>query len=203
MKNRYILFCLIPFYIMPFSFVEIFGEQQVLLNSDAEQETAIEQVLEEVQKGLINAQKEIKNMGMPQLESVKLTLQTAISIKSGVKLKVFVFSFGQAWEKERSQELVLHLKPPLPSFPLEEPMAYKIRLADKLSEAIVSIAKGVQNARTTQPPLELDQFTAEFNFIVNTETGGKFAFEIIPVTAEMEGDLKKKAIHKITVTFKR
>ncbi|BBO18228.1 conserved hypothetical protein [Candidatus Brocadia pituitae] len=203
MKSCHVLFCTIPFYIMTFSYMEIFTEQQALSGNVAEQETTIEQVLEEVQKGLINAQQEIKNMGMPQLESVKLTLQTAMSKKSGAKLKVFIFSFGQEWEKERSQELALTLKPPLPPFPLEEPIPYKVTLADKLSEAIVSVAKGVQKARTSEQPLEIEQFTAEFNFIVQTEIGGKVAFEISPITAETEGDLKKKAIHKIAVTFKR
>lgn len=161
----------------------------------------IKRVLVEIQKGLTRAQTEIFALGMPPLESVTLTLQTEYtrSVEGGINL--YIFTFGQKWEQGRSQVVELKLVPPPADTPRE--LASKPGLSEHLVQAIVSAAKGVQKARITDPPLEVEQLKAEFTFVVMTKTKGGLEFEIVPVGAEIKGSLENKALQKITVTFRK
>lgn len=167
----------------------------------SKREATIPNVLNEVQKALVKAQTQIADLGMPPLKSVTLTLQTGLIGKGGPKADLVVVSLGQTWQKERSQELILELIPPEPYTPIE--IASKPELSDQIVEAIVSAATGVQAARSGKPPLLLNSLQAEFTFVIDTETHGGLAFKIIPVSLDLGGELKSKALHKIKVIFER
>ena len=171
--------------------------------SSTETKVTIEQVLAEVQIGLAKAQTEMADLNMPPLKSVTLTLQTLLTRAGGPKLKLLVFSFGQTWEKEQSQEMILELTPPRPYTPFD--IATEAKLSVQLVEAIISAAQGVQAARTGKPPLWLNRMEAEFTFVIKTQTTGSLAVnvEIVPVSAELSGDLQKKALHKMKIAFER
>lgn len=63
-------------------------------------------------------------------------------------------------------------------------------------------AEGVNGAEKGDPPLDLNTLKVELSFVVKESGGGGLNFEILPVTAELSGDLQKKAIQRITITFK-
>jgi hypothetical protein len=154
----------------------------------------IEEVLSEVQKALQEAQSKIQDPDFPKLDSVVLTLQTAITVGVGGKLKFLIFWFGMTWQKEQAQELVLTLTPP-PSSVQEQ------SLSSQLAKAIVEAADGVRKAKTGTPPLDLNSLNVSITFIVTQEVSG--GFTLTPVTLDLSGNLKKKALHKIELKFKK
>jgi hypothetical protein len=164
---------------------------------EEKKQVVIEKLLAEVQKALLNAQKRITDASFPELDSVVLTLQTAMTLAAEAKVKFVVFTVGMSWEREESQELVLTLKPPKP------PQAIVSSLADQLADAIVAVAEGVHRAKTGTPPLGLDSLNVIVAFIVTYRLSAGGNFEIKPVTLELSGSLKKRAQHRIELKFKK
>jgi hypothetical protein len=123
-------------------------------------------------------------------------LQTVITTAVNGKIKFLIFSFGMSWEKERSQELVLTLIPPTPAPQFSS-------LAGKLADAIVEAAEGVRNAGSGTQPLNLDRLNVMVAFVVTLQGSGGATFDIQPVTLELSGNLKKKALHKVELRFKQ
>lgn len=159
----------------------------------------IEEVLTEVQRGLAEAQQQLVAGKIPPLDSVVLNLQTEYKVQGGPRFKLLIFTFGKTWERQRSNELVITLKPPKPS--LEPQIAATPSLASQLVAAIVAAAQGVRDAETGTPPLQMTGLRAEFRFVVKESTSAGAKFEILPVSADLSGDWSKKAVHTITVTF--
>lgn len=175
-------------------------ENDCVAQSQTEHGVEIDAVLTEIQKGLTQAQVEIQDAKLPPLESVTLTLQTEYVKKGGPKVKLYVITFGQTWEKDSSNTLTLVLKPPSAKAATES-VSSTGGLSDQLVDAIVSAASGIQAAKGRKPPLVLDSMKAEFRFVVNSQTSGGVKFEIVPVSAELSGELSKKAVHTISVSF--
>ncbi len=159
----------------------------------------VQEVLNEIQRGLSGAQQELVAGKIPPLDSVVLNLLTEYNAKGGPKFRILIFSFGKTWEKQRSNQLVLTLKPPKPE--VEQPLGGTAGISTQLVAAIVAAAQGVKEAESGKPPLLLDSLKAEFSFVVKEVTSGGVKFEIVPVSAELSGDLSKKAVHTVTVTF--
>ena len=157
----------------------------------------ISRVLSEVQRAVQNAQIRTAGSDFPQLDAVTITLQTVIVKAGGFKIRFLVFSFGQTWEQQRSHEMVLSLKP------MKVAGASVRTLADGLEDAIVDAAEGVKDALTGTPPLSLQTFKASVSFVVSEDVSGGASFTIEPITLELKGDLRNKAIHKIDLTFKQ
>ena len=120
--------------------------------------------------------------------------------RSAGEIKLWIFSFGHSVKHETVQELTLTLAPPDPVKPVN--VTAPPSLAAQLVEAIVSAARGVQNARLSDPPLELRAFEATLSFLVARDSGGGAEFTIQPVTAGLTGDLKNSALHKLKLVFK-
>jgi Trypsin-co-occurring domain 2 len=159
----------------------------------------IQEVLTEIQRGLSDAQQILVAAKIPPLDSVVLNLQTEFNVQGGPKFKLLIFSFGKTWERQRSNELVLTLKPPKPS--TEAEASAEPGLANQLVAAIVAAAEGVKDAESATPPLQLATLKAEFGFVVKESTSAGVKFEIVPVNADVKADWSKKAVHTITVTF--
>lgn len=159
----------------------------------------IQEVLTEIQRGLSDAQQILVAAKIPPLDSVVLNLQTEFNVQGGPKFKLLIFSFGKTWERQRSNELVLTLKPPKPSTDVQ--VSATPGLADQLVTAIVAAAQGVKDAESGTPPLQLATLKAEFGFVVKESTSADVKFEIVPVTADLKADWSRKAVHTITVTF--
>jgi hypothetical protein len=159
----------------------------------------IQEVLTEVQRGLSEAQQQLVAAKIPPLDSVVLHLLTEYNVSGGPKFKVLIFSFGKTWERQRSNELVITLKPPKPAVDVHA--TGTPGLATQLVAAIVAAAQGVRDAETGTPPLQLASLKAEFGFVVKESTSAGVKFEIVPVSSDIKADWSKKAVHTITVTF--
>jgi hypothetical protein len=159
----------------------------------------IQEVLTEVQRGLAEAQQQLAAGKIPPLDSVVLNLQTEYNVQGGPRFKLLIFTFGKTWERQRSNELVITLKPPKPS--TEAQITATPSLASQLVAAIVAAAQGIRDAETGTPPLQLTGLKAEFRFVVKESTSAGAKFEILPVSANLDADWSKKAVHTITVTF--
>ena len=159
----------------------------------------IQEVLTEVQRGLSEAQQQLVAAKIPPLDSVVLHLLTEYNVSGGPKFKVLIFSFGKTWERQRSNELVITLKPPKPQVEIQA--TGTPGLATQLVAAIVAAAQGVRDAETGTPPLQLASLKAEFGFVVKESTSAGVKFEIVPVSSDVKADWSKKAVHTITVTF--
>ena len=177
----------------------------VIARSSAQQSPDAEQVLisdlvTEVQIGLAKAQKELANQKIPTLKSVTLDLVAEAKVAAGGKINLYIFSFGKKWERDRSQEIEVTLKPPSGKQPVQ--VAKGPSISDQLVSAIVDAGKGIQAARQNQiVPLEASGLKVVLSFVVRGDTSGGVKFEILPVTVDLSGDLAKSAIQKITVVY--
>lgn len=159
---------------------------------------ALNDVISEVKTALADVQTQLANSGLPQLKSVKLTLQTVATIKGGAKIKLWVISFGHTWERDKSQQVDIELTPPKPG----NPKAISSEsLTQELEDAIISASQGVKAASSGPVPLNWTGLTVQLSFTVKGDTTGGVNVQIMPVTAEFSGDLSKTAVQKLTVTF--
>src|SRR6266446_4736351 len=152
------------------------------------QEILIDKLLSEIQLALANAQKQLAAENMPHLESVTLDLVTEAKRDAGGKINLYIVSFGKKWERDRSQEVEITLKPPSATLPL--PVGKGPSVSDQLVSAIVSAARGVQNARKNKDvPLVTTGLKVVLNFVVKGDLSGGVKFEIAPITVDLSGDL--------------
>lgn len=159
----------------------------------------IDQLLKEIQIGLRKVQNDLRGEGIPPLQSVTLDLTAEVKKEVGGKINLFIVSFGHKWEKSRSQEIEVTLKPPKPS-----PLVAKgpPSVADELVKAIESAAQGVQAARENKDvPLVASALKVVLSFVVTGDTSVGAKFQIAPVTVDLSGDLANSAIQKITVLY--
>jgi len=99
-----------------------------------------------VQIGLAKAQTDLHNEGIPPLQSVTLDLTAEVQKDVGGKINLFIVSFGHKWEKSRSQEIEVTLKPPRPS----KLIARGSSVSDELIKAIESAARGGTSGKKQQ-----------------------------------------------------
>jgi NTP-dependent ternary system trypsin peptidase co-occuring protein len=160
----------------------------------------IDRLLKEIQVGLAKVQKDLVAKNLPPLQSVSLDLTVEAKRQVGAKINLYIVSFGKKWERDRTQEVEITLKPPSPSKPLKAAAGPVI--ADELASAIESVAEGIKNAKTnTEVPLEPSALKVVLSFVVQGDTSGGVKFTITPVTVDLSGDLANSAIQKITVTY--
>jgi len=162
------------------------------------QMVAIDSVITQVKNALADVQTKLANEQLPPLKSVTLTLQATASKKGGVKIKLWIFSIGHEWTKEKSQEVVIVLTPPKAGNAVN--IATET-LTQEFEDAIVDAAQGAKNAGKGTIPLKLTSLSAELGFTVKGDTSGGANVEISPITAEFSGDLSKTAIQKVKVLF--
>jgi hypothetical protein len=75
-------------------------------------------------------------------------------------------------------------------------------VSDELVKAIESAARGVQAARqNSDVPLVASGLKVVLSFVVKGDTSGGARFEIVPVTADLSGELANSALQKITVVY--
>ncbi len=160
----------------------------------------ISEIVTEIQVGLARVQKQLDHEKIPKLKSVTLDLVAEAKIEAGGKINLYIFSFGKKWERDRSQEIEVTLKPPRPDQPLA--VAKGPSISDQLVNAIVSAARGIQAARKNPDvPLEASGLKVVLSFVVKGDTSAGAKFQILPVTFDLSGDLAKSAIQKITVLY--
>src|SRR5260370_31790257 len=108
------------------------------------QVVAIQTVIAEVKTALAGVQTTLKDNSLPPLKSVTLKLQTVADKNGGPSVKLWVFSFGHKWEKEKSQEITIELGAPPAGAPRKTGTQ---TLTQACEEAIISAAQRVEAAR--------------------------------------------------------
>lgn len=160
----------------------------------------IDQVLTEIQSALSKVQKDLAFEKIPPLQSVTLDLVVEVKKEVGAKINLYVVTFGKKWERDRSQEVEITLKPPSPGAPTKAGKGPSV--SEELVNAIESAAKGVQRARNDKDvPLETSGLKFVLSFVVKGDTSGGVKFEIAPVTVDLSGDLANSATQKITIIY--
>lgn len=160
----------------------------------------IGRVLAEIQRALTKTQRDLAFEKLPPLQSVTLDLVAEAKREVGAKINLYIVSFGKKWEKDRSQEIELSLKPPSPNVAVKTGKVPSV--SDELVSAIESAALGVRNASANaNVPLQPSELKVVLSFVVKGDTSGGAKFEIVPVTVDLSGDLANSATQKITVVF--
>ncbi|HEV2102010.1 MAG TPA: trypco2 family protein [Candidatus Acidoferrum sp.] len=174
--------------------------QGITKAAEGDEGILISKLITQIQIGMAKAQKQLSDKKIPKLKSVTLDLSTEAKISAGGKINLYIFSFGKKWERDRSHEIEVTLKPPSPTQGLK--VAAGPSISDQLSDAIVSAASGIQVARQNQEvPLEASGLKVVLNFVVKGDTSGGANFQILPVTVDLSGDLANSAVQKITVLY--
>jgi hypothetical protein len=163
------------------------------------QVVAIQTVISEVKTALGDVQTTLKDNSLPPLKSITLNLQAVADKNGGPSVKLWVFSFGHKWEKEKSQEITIELGAPPAGAPRK---AGTQTLTQAFEDAIISAAQGVEAARKEGGvALELKSLSVELSFTVKNSNSAKGTIEIAPITLDLDADWSKTAIQKIQIVF--
>ena len=159
---------------------------------------AIQTVLTAVREALIGVQKTLHHDNYPPLSAVTLTLQTTVAKQAGGEIKLWVVTLGGKTEKSELQEIVIQLTPPSPNSPRN---AAEESLTSALESAIVSAVEGAQNAGSSELPLAFTGLQVTISFVVKSNAGGGAKIEILPISADLSGEISDSSTQKIKVVF--
>lgn len=130
----------------------------------ADSGVVVDELLTDVQKSLLRVRDAVEEQELPPLQKVTLRLNSSLVKQVNGKISLFIVEFGANVAEEAVQEIKLELGPPRPSDETEVSDE-----ADALADAIVSVAKAVQQAASRQPPLHLRKLTATIRFVVTSD----------------------------------
>ena len=163
----------------------------------------IQELVQEIQKGLAKAITELGGQKLLSLKSATLNLVAEATRSDSGNIKLVVASVGTKWEKAFTQEIELTLVPP--SVRSEwKGFALKNPVADQLADAIVSAVRAVKDApNNTDVPLEPSSLKVVISFVVKwtANLGATGGFQIVPVTVDLGCQATTAATQKITVVF--
>ena len=74
-------------------------------------------------------------------------------------------------------------------------------MSDTLSDALLAVARGVRDAKGSNPPLVVDQMTASLKFGVSITSSGSIKVELLPVTLSGSGEFSRSDIQEITLVY--
>jgi len=158
----------------------------------------IQTVLTSVRDALIGVQKTLRQDNYPPLSAVTLTLQTTVARQAGGEIKLWVVALGGKAEKSELQEIIIELAPPSPNSPRN---VAEENLTSALESAIVSAVEGVQNAGSPRLPLAFTGLQVSISFVVKSNAGGGAKIEILPISADVSGEISDSSTQKIKVVF--
>jgi Trypsin-co-occurring domain 2 len=159
---------------------------------------AIQTVLTTVRDALIGVQKTLRHDNYPPLSVVTLTLQTTVAKQAGGEVKLWVVVLGGKAEKQELQEIVIQLTPPSPNNPRN---VVEESLTSALESAIVSPVEGAQNAGSPRLPLTFTGLQVSISFVVKSSGGGGAKIEILPISADLSGEISESSIQNKKVVF--
>ena len=165
---------------------------------EAGRAVAIQTVLTSVRDALIGVQKTLQHDNYPPLSAVTLTLQTTLAKQTGGQINLWVVALGGKAEKSELQEIVVQLTPPSPNSPRN---LAEESLTAALESAIVSAVEGVQNAGSPGLPLAFTGLQVSISFVVKSNAGGGAKIEILPISADLSGEVSASSTQNIKVVF--
>jgi hypothetical protein len=132
---------------------------------------SIEKIVDSIKRALIASQTEMESSGI-KIKLIQLTLKSIATEKAGAGITLQIpilgeLKIGSNISTKSVQTTFLALKPT--KNPTKE--IYKPKgLDEKLKEIILNLTEGVKAAVNNQPPLEMDEASAELNFVLKSES---------------------------------
>lgn len=159
---------------------------------------SLDGTLAEIQSTLRQVGEIAAEDSLPQLESVKLSLQTVFTKAVGGTLNFFVVTLGAQVSTESAQQLEIVLVPPSPD---EKQQVSTKGFSAPLAEAIVSAARTIKNGQDQEPPLKLKQLVATIKFVVEKSGDAGAKFVLVPISPSIGGKAKSSEVQTITFSF--
>lgn len=141
---------------------------------------------------------------LPPLSRVTLNLKTVLEKESGGKFSLWIVSFGKEVSEQVVQTVSLELAPPVRGEESRRTSGRdpaSVSISEALAEAIIVTAEAVAQAQLI-PNLELRMLTATVRFGISTDTAGGLKLQILPLTVDLGGDVRREAIQEIVVEFR-
>ena len=158
----------------------------------------VEQLVKEVKRALYTVAHGVEENRMLNMKSVTLTLETELVAAGEGRLNLVVVALGSKASKASTQTITVKMTPPATGTRgKDEPS----KISKNLSNAILSVARGVHRAGEEKPHLKLTELTARIRFAVAKSADAKAGFTILPATAELGGELAETNTHTVEIVF--
>ena len=159
----------------------------------------VEVLLDKVHQALKMSEPCLSGLSLP-LKSATLTLQTVATQRVGGGIQLWVVSVGSSVQQEATQELTLTLIPTPPAKGISTTRS-AVPLEEQLAQAVCSATAALKTQPNQSPSLTAKALQASVSFVVERSSDGKVGLTIRPVTASLSGELKNKAVQKVTLLF--
>ncbi len=160
----------------------------------------VSKVIDVAKKAIVLGQEKVLSVcneeTLPPLKNVEITFEGITTKEVGGKIKIFVFSFGKKITKEKTQKMILTLKPPK-----DNTFEASSSVVEQLTSLIVAATEGACLSGNQDLSLMLSNLVVQLNFVVQKSNSAGLEFEITPVSTELSGDLSTRAVHTIKIEF--
>jgi Trypsin-co-occurring domain 2 len=183
----------------------LFGILFLALASGAAQTTndgavSLTDLVREVKVTLLQVADAAERENLPNLDSAVLEAKTSMKIAGNGKISLWVVEIGGGRNSEYASTVTLTLKPAPPGTGSD---IATVRLADALTEAILSGARAIAEAKKGNPPLLADKLEASVHFAIQRDANGKVAVKFPPFEVGGGGSVTTDEIQTLAVTYKR
>jgi uncharacterized protein YggU (UPF0235/DUF167 family) len=173
-------------------------EPQASVQKQPAKNPALEELLAQLKKTLLQTQVSLQEGQLPPLKDVQITLQTELKITGGAKVELYVISLGETVSRDRTQSIKLTLTVP-------EAAAAKVAgvsdWSQQLAQAIISVATTVAESSNTPPKLALSCVSATIKFVTTYDTSGGGKVTLLPITVSLEGSITPTNTQEAVLTF--
>lgn len=157
------------------------------------------ELVEKIKNVFFKLQDEMYSSGI-KIKTVKLTLKTVATGELGAEAKFQIpvlegLKMGSQISKETLQTTVLKFKPPEPQEPKKGISEISFEgMEEQLENSIQTIVDAVKVATNTQPPLELEGASTEFNFLLKSSS---------EISLILQTDLESELSNNVKIEFEK
>ena len=157
------------------------------------------ELVEKIKNVIFKLQDEMYSSGI-KIKTVKLTLKTVATGELGAEAKFQIpvlegLKMGSKISKETLQTTVLKFKPPEPQEPKKGISEISFEgMEEQLENSIQTIVDAVKVATNTQPPLELEGASTEFNFLLKSNS---------EISLILQTDLESELSNNVKIEFEK
>jgi hypothetical protein len=166
-------------------------------NDDA---VSLTDLVREVKVTLLQVADAAERENLPSLDNAVLEAKTSVKLAGDSKISLWVVEVGAGQNNEYASTVTLTLKPAPPGTGSD---IATVRLADVLTEAILSGARAIAEAKKGNPPLLADKLEASIRFAIQREASGKIAVKFPPFEVGAGGRVTNDQIQTLAVTYKK
>lgn len=157
------------------------------------------ELVEKIKKVIFKLKDELYSSGI-KIKTVKLTMKTVATGELGVEAKFQIpvlegLKIGSKISKETLQTTVLKFKPPEPQEPKKGISETSFEgLEEQLENSIRTIIDAVKAAALNEPPLELDDASTEFNFLLKSSS---------EISLMLQTDIESELANNVKIEFEK